>query len=161
VATIHFFSVHACSSYRVSSSSRVSSSVCKQVKDEHEEDEVAADVTPAHQPVLDRQEQDDYHDEVRDLGEEERQAVRQRAVVIGHALEVEHGALGASRFDDGHEVRHADEAHDVVDEADVRVDVLDVVGGELVERRAKEDGEDREEERAYEVVLRIPSVGVP
>ncbi|KAF1792125.1 hypothetical protein GQ600_15345 [Phytophthora cactorum] len=120
-----------------------------EVEDEHEEDEVASVVTPTDEPVLDRHEQNDHDDQVRDLSEPQRQTVGQRTVVVRHAFAVEHSTFGARHLQHCHEVDDANKVHAVVDETDVRVDLLDT---------AADNCEQREEEHAHEVVLRVAPV---
>ncbi|KAF1777704.1 hypothetical protein GQ600_25212 [Phytophthora cactorum] len=129
-----------------------------EVEDEHEEDEVASVVTPTDEPVLDRHEQNDHDDQVRDLSEPQRQTVGQRTVVVRHAFAVEHSTFGARHLQHCHEVDDANKVHAVVDETDVRVDLLDTGSRQLVERRTEDDSEQREEEHAHEVVLRVAPV---
>ncbi|ETI32053.1 hypothetical protein F443_21056, partial [Phytophthora nicotianae P1569] len=129
-----------------------------EVEDEHEEDEVASVVTPANQPVLDRHEQHDHDDQVGHFSEPQRQTVGQRTVVVRHALAVEHSTLSARHFQHRHQIDDTDEVHTVVDETDVRVDLLDTTRRQLVERRAEDNSEQREQEHAHEVVLRVSPV---
>ncbi|KAF1787689.1 hypothetical protein GQ600_26464 [Phytophthora cactorum] len=115
-----------------------------EVEDEHEEEEVTRVVTPADEPVLDRHEQND-HDDKRTTATDCRAADRSSSTCVrGRTQHVRRTSPPAR-----HEVDDANKVHAVVDETDVRVDLLDT---------AADNCEQREEEHAHEVVLRVAPV---